>query len=198
MAPNASYIHEARKQFMTEIMPDLHECYTTLSASDEVPDLHYRSQLDDQTPETLAQLSIESDVSVGRTTKGIHKDDIEILLDGKPARKFGSQGQVKSLLIAMHIAQTHLLLNRTGRKPILLLDDIFDRLDDYRANKLVRILTQTPAAQVFITDASPAQMRELIRLSTTDAGILELKSETPEDTTESESRNLPDYASEEE
>jgi DNA replication and repair protein RecF len=98
----------------------------------------------------------------------------------------------------MHIAQTHVLLNRTGRKPILLLDDIFDRLDDYRANKLVRIMTQTPAAQVFITDASPAQMRELIRLSTTDAGILELKSETPEDTTESESRNLPDYASEEE
>jgi DNA replication and repair protein RecF len=198
MAPDAAYIYAGRRQFMDDVMPEVLSCYTSLSASDETPGLQYTSHLSHQTLEKLAEASLETDMAACRTTQGSHKDDLVITLDGKAARKFGSQGQMKSLLIAMHIAQTHVLLKRTGRKPILLLDDIFDRLDDHRSAQLITILSDTPAAQVFISDASPPQMRELIRLSHTKASILELKGDVVAGQADSESRTLHEYESEEE
>jgi len=198
MSASAGYICEWRRKLVSEILPEVVGTYHRISATPETPGLSYASQLLTSTFEELSAMSLEVDLGQGYTTRGVHKDDMEIRLDGRPAKKFGSQGQVKSLLIALHIAQTTMLLSHTGRKPLLLLDDIFDRLDDYRSQRLIELLAQLPAAQVFISDASPAQIRDLIALSGTEAKILELTHETQNQGSTEENRKLPDYDSEEE
>ena len=108
--------------------------------------------------------SREKDVMTQRTNIGSHKDDYTFLMDGQPLKKFGSQGQQKSFLIALRLSQYDYLAKVTQKKPMLLLDDVFDKLDDERVERITKLLTDTARfGQVFITDARKERTSLLVK-----------------------------------
>jgi DNA replication and repair protein RecF len=99
--------------------------------------------------------ALRNDLVTGRTNLGIHKDEYIIEMDGYPFKKFGSQGQQKSLIVALKLTQFDVLRSENGFKPILLMDDIFDKLDEHRINKIMSLVAGHTFGQIFITDARP-------------------------------------------
>lgn len=126
--------------------------YQYLTTDAEQVSLVYHSQLNDTAFDTLLQQSIEKDKILERTTTGIHKDDLIFSIADMPLKKFGSQGQQKSFLIALKLAQYAYVEKYKGFKPLLLLDDIFDKLDDHRMHKLMEMVSHHDFGQIFITD----------------------------------------------
>ncbi|QKJ31392.1 DNA replication/repair protein RecF [Mucilaginibacter mali] len=145
-------IFEKRKAFMEVFTPIFNTHYQFLSDGAETVELVYESQLLTAGFADLLKRSIERDRSLERTTAGIHKDDLQFTIHGMPMKKFGSQGQQKSFLIALKLAQNSFLYKQTGFKPLLLLDDIFDKLDEHRITKLMQMVSDHDFGQVFITD----------------------------------------------
>lgn len=145
-------IFEKRKQFLLDFIPLFNKHYSYITNDAESVSLIYQSQLNDQNFETLLALSVEKDRILERTTTGIHKDELQFAIDDMPLKKFGSQGQQKSFLIALKLAQYTYLQMFKGFKPLLLLDDIFDKLDDLRVHKLMEMVSHQDFGQIFITD----------------------------------------------
>ncbi|RYE55961.1 MAG: DNA replication and repair protein RecF, partial [Sphingobacteriales bacterium] len=145
-------IFEKRKAFLAEFIPyfDLH--YRFITGGEEAVELVYLSQLTESKFSDLLAQSIEKDKTLERTTTGIHKDELNFTLDGMQLKKFGSQGQQKSFLIALKLAQYTYLQKNKGYKPLLLLDDIFDKLDDSRIRKLMEMVSHHDFGQIMITD----------------------------------------------
>lgn len=145
-------IFEKRKQFMLDYIQLFNKYYQYLTTDAEQVSLTYLSQLNDTPFETLLQQSVEKDKVLERTTTGIHKDDLIFSIAEMPLKKFGSQGQQKSFLIALKLAQYAYVEKYKGFKPLLLLDDIFDKLDDHRMHKLMEMVSHHDFGQIFITD----------------------------------------------
>ena len=150
-----------RKSFMREFLPLVQNHYRTLSGGKEQADIQYDTQVDDHFAEVFRK-NQKRDVSAHRTTKGVHKDDFIFELDGQPIKRFGSQGQRKSFVLAVKLAQFELLEKQKNKKPILLLDDIFDKLDDLRIGKLIEKIDDETFGQVFITDARPERTKRIL------------------------------------
>ncbi len=147
-------IFEKRKQFLVDFIPFFNEHYRFLTSDAEQVSLTYHSQLNDQAFEVLLSNSIDKDRMLERTTTGIHKDELQFEISGMPMKKFGSQGQQKSFLIALKLAQYTYLQKFKAFKPLLLLDDIFDKLDDLRIHKLMAMVSHQDFGQIFITDTN--------------------------------------------
>ena len=147
-------IFEKRTQFLVDFIPFFNEHYRFLTSDAEQVSLTYYSQLKEQTFENLLSNSIEKDRILERTTTGIHKDELMFEIAGMPMKKFGSQGQQKSFLIALKLAQYSYLQKFKNFKPLLLLDDIFDKLDELRIHKLMEMVSHQDFGQIFITDTS--------------------------------------------
>ncbi|SEA15991.1 DNA replication/repair protein RecF [Pedobacter hartonius] len=145
-------IFEKRKQFMQDYILLFNKYYQYLTTAAEKVSLVYQSQLNDTAFETLLRQSVEKDKILERTTTGIHKDDLIFSIADMPLKKFGSQGQQKSFLIALKLAQYAYVEKYKGFKPLLLLDDIFDKLDDHRMHKLMEMVSHHDFGQIFITD----------------------------------------------
>jgi len=145
-------IFAKRKQFMGDFIPLFDHYYQFLTEDKEQVSLQYQSQLSDTPFGKLLQQSIEKDKVLERTTTGIHKDELVFTITEMPLKKFGSQGQQKSFLIALKLAQYAYLQRYKGFKPLLLLDDIFDKLDDRRLHKLMQMVSHHDFGQIFITD----------------------------------------------
>lgn len=145
-------IFEKRKQFMLDYIQLFNKYYQYLTTDAEQVSLTYLSQLNDTPFETLLLQSVEKDKILERTTTGIHKDDLIFSIADMPLKKFGSQGQQKSFLIALKLAQYAYVEKYKGFKPLLLLDDIFDKLDDHRMHKLMEMVSHHDFGQIFITD----------------------------------------------
>jgi DNA replication and repair protein RecF len=145
-------IFEKRKAFMESFTEIFNQRYSYLSDDAERVHLTYESQLLTDDFATLLKKGIEKDRVMERTLSGIHKDDLVFSIHGMPMKKFGSQGQQKSFLIALKLAQYTFLYREKGFKPLLLLDDIFDKLDDLRITKLMQMISNHDFGQVFITD----------------------------------------------
>jgi len=145
-------IFKKRKQFMVDYIELFNKYYQYLTDDAEQVTLIYQSQLNDTPFETLLKQAIEKDKILERTTTGIHKDDLIFSLKEMPLKKFGSQGQQKSFLIALKLAQYAYVEKYKGFKPLLLLDDIFDKLDDHRMFKLMEMVSHHDFGQIFITD----------------------------------------------
>jgi len=109
-----------------------------------------------------------------RTTTGIHRDEMQFAIHGMPMKKFGSQGQQKSFLIALKLAQYSYLYRQKGFKPLLLLDDIFDKLDDKRITKLMQMVSNHDFGQVFITDTSREKVKTIFDQITVDIKVFEV------------------------
>lgn len=160
LAP-AAYVHEARRAFAKTIEPVFADLYHAICGGGETPGLSYRSKLAERPYAELLMRSRDQDAVLGRTGAGPHRDELELTLDGEGLRKFASQGQLKTFVLALRLAQARTLRREHGRTPIVLLDDLFDRLDPTRVQHLVDLLAREEYAQVFITDTHPERLDAL-------------------------------------
>lgn len=156
-------IYQARKEFIEKFTPIFQKFYTTLSGNKEKVELEYRSQLNDDAFEVLLKNNIDKDRSNHYTNIGIHKDDLLFNLAGMPLKKFGSQGQQKTYLLALKLAQAELIQNISKTKVIILLDDIYDKLDGERMNQLLSIVGDGDFGQVFITDTDLERIPTILK-----------------------------------
>ncbi|MEO6633456.1 MAG: DNA replication and repair protein RecF, partial [Mucilaginibacter sp.] len=160
---SGNLIFEKRKAFMESFTMIFNRHYQFLSDNAEQVDLVYESQLLQDDFAALLKKSTEKDRILERTTAGIHKDELQFAIHGMPMKKFGSQWQQKSFLIALKLAQYSFLYQQKGFKPLLLLDDIFDKLDDNRVTKLMQMVSNNDFGQVFITDTSAGKVENIFR-----------------------------------
>ena len=154
MVAEALFIHERRKQFTDELVPIFTSFHNAIVGGGEEVSLRYRSHLDENDLAVLLAASRHDDRRMGYTSKGIHRDELVMHLNGFPIRKEGSQGQNKSYLVSLKLAQFDFLRRKGGETPLLLLDDIFDKLDSYRVEQIVSLVSGDDFGQIFITDVN--------------------------------------------
>lgn len=152
MLEPSAYIFEKRKEYLSQIAPLINEQYKSISNKAESVTLAYKSELNNSSLQELQKQNLRKDLIMGKTNSGIHRDDISIFLDEKPIKKYASEGQLKSAVIALKLAQIEWIKLKTQKKPILLLDDIFDKLDQDRVRQLLKLANTELASQIFITD----------------------------------------------
>ncbi len=163
MISPATIIHQKRAAFIRDFLPYLQKVVEQLVDGREAVSCQYQTKLEEQDFGRLLQLAREKDRLLQRTTVGIHRDDLEFTLAGRPLKRFGSQGQVKSFVLGLKLAQYALLKNHKPYRPILLLDDIFDKLDDQRVASLIELLVREQFGQAFITDTHDDRLEQLVR-----------------------------------
>ncbi|MDR1679899.1 MAG: DNA replication/repair protein RecF [Prevotellaceae bacterium] len=163
LANFGSFIYNKRQQFIDRFVPVFQHYYNYLSQGGEEVSLHYESQL--QRGDLFGQLaaSRNRDRLLGYTTHGTHKDDLEMLLGTYPIKRVGSQGQNKTYLVALKLAQFSFLKQTSKMNPILLLDDIFDKLDSIRVKQIIHLVSEDNFGQIFITDTNREHLDEIIR-----------------------------------
>ncbi|WP_374165637.1 DNA replication/repair protein RecF [Arcticibacter sp. MXS-1] len=154
LVASGNVIFGKRKEFMDAFLPVFRQHYRYISGDAEETELVYESPLLKEDFASLLKKNTERDRLMERTTMGIHKDDLLFSVNGMAMKKFGSQGQQKSFLIALKLAQYTFLQENKGFKPILLLDDIFDKLDEKRIKKLMQMVSHEDFGQIFITDTN--------------------------------------------
>ena len=168
-------IHSERTSFLKELTPVFNRYYAEISGSKEVVNLVYNSQLNEADFKNLINASQVKDRASNYTQVGTHKDDILFEMNNHPIKKIGSQGQQKSFLIALKLAQFEFIKNQIGFNPILLLDDIFDKLDDNRVLKLVSFVNKGVFGQVFITDTHAQRSEEILTKANIPYSIFKIK-----------------------
>jgi DNA replication and repair protein RecF len=155
-------IAKKRSVFINSFLPHFSNLYNKLADHRDVVDIGYSSKALDDSFDDAFKSSLEKDLITQRTNLGIHRDEYQFKINTYPIKKFGSQGQQKSLLISLKLAQYEFIQSKLGIKPILLLDDIFDKLDDLRIQKLMDIIVSDQFGQLFITDAREERTRTLL------------------------------------
>jgi DNA replication and repair protein RecF len=156
-------VFEARKAFLDRIKPLFSHYYQFISGTSETVELTYESQLFQEAFPELLRRSRERDKLLQYSTAGIHKDDLSMQINGFPLRKYASQGQTKSYLIALKLAQFDVMKDVKGVKPLLLLDDIFEKLDQERITQLMTLVNQHHFGQIFITDTHAERVAEILQ-----------------------------------
>jgi DNA replication and repair protein RecF len=159
---NGSMIFDERQRFFEAFMPVFREYYQKLSGGNEMVDIQYQSSLYDSDFREQLLEAREKDRIAQYTTMGIHKDDLTFLIHDVPVKKFGSQGQQKSFIIALKLAQFAFTKKIKGFNPILLFDDIFDKLDSLRVKELMHMVSEENFGQVFVTDTHAGRLEELL------------------------------------
>ena len=163
MVEPAEYIFKARTDFFTEFEPYFQEVYKVISGSAEIPALKYISQLQNRELREAYVRTRQRDLILGWTSQGPHKDDLDMRLGEWPLKQVGSQGQQRTFVLAMKLAQALYLADTTGEAPILLLDDIFDRLDSERVERIVAMVQGEQFGQIFITDTDRQHLSDIIQ-----------------------------------
>lgn len=164
-------IHEARRIAIAKLIPIFQSFYKQISFEREAVSFAYNSQLNDKPFDELLKDNTDRDIMLQRTDAGIHKDDIEFFLTPKfgqgdlntKLKRFGSQGQQKSFIISIKFAQYAFIRQNKNFKPLLLIDDIFDKLDNDRSRKLIELIAGDDFGQVFLTDTDDAHIREVLK-----------------------------------
>lgn len=156
-------IFSKRDQFLKEFIPIFKERYIAISQRHEVIDLKYKSDLFTSELIDLLGSQLNKDRALQYTSVGTHKDDLTFLIDGYPIKKFGSQGQQKSFLIALKLAQFDFIKQQSGVSPILLLDDIFDKLDENRVTQIISLVDNPYFGQLFISDTHPERTESIVK-----------------------------------
>jgi len=162
LAEHGQAIYEKRKVFAERLQPLVGEYYALLSGRREQVELTYRSELAEAPFTELLQRARQRDLANQFTTAGIHRDDLVLRIDGYPLRKYGSQGQQKSFLVALKLAQYRIVGADKGEKPILLLDDLFDKLDMGRVEQLIKLVSGEEFGQIVITDCNKVRLETIL------------------------------------
>ena len=156
-------IFEKRKQFLERFAPIFQERYRAISGGSEQVTLTYNSALSEMPLQHLLTNALNKDRSLQYTSVGIHKDDLLFEINGHQIKKFGSQGQQKSYLIALKLAQFDFIKQESGTTPLLLLDDIFDKLDENRVQHIIELVNTNDFGQLFISDTHPERTEAVVK-----------------------------------
>lgn len=175
MEPAAAYIYTARTEWVTRLEPVFQKYYRLIAGTDETPGLQYQSQMQQAADfaEVLATHR-SRDIALRHTSAGPHRDDILLILNGMEMRRTGSQGQCKTFVVALRLAQYEFLAEATGMKPLLLLDDIFDKLDATRVERIVKLVLDPSFGQIFITDTNRSHLDEIMTHTAGDYRLWEV------------------------
>jgi DNA replication and repair protein RecF len=171
LAAHGDIIHSRRTEIVELIRPLVASHYARLSDDREQVEIGYRSQVTGQGMEAVLVAAREKDLVNGFTTAGIHRDEVVMRIGGDPLRRYGSQGQQKSFLVALKLAQFEVVRNTTGEAPILLLDDLFDKLDVRRVERLIAMVSDecgenrngVTAGQTFISDCNRSHLEDILQ-----------------------------------
>lgn len=167
-------IFEKRQRFVEAILPTIQHFYEIISKGYEKVTVIYESNLSEQNFEEILSENLDKDRLLTYTSKGIHKDDLRFEMNGNLIKKFGSQGQQKSFLIALKLAQIKRIKEITNKNPILLLDDIFDKLDDNRVSQLIELVNEQNFGQIFITDTHKERTESVVKRINEESRIFEI------------------------
>ena len=162
LADHAARIYERRRDIIERMRPLVAEFYRQLSGDREQVEIEYRSELASASMGELLLASRERDIVNGFTTSGVHRDDMSLRIGGYPLRKYGSQGQQKSFLMSLKLAQYRILAEMCGERPLLLLDDLFDKLDTSRVENLLTLVAGDDFGQIFITDCNRSRLETIL------------------------------------
>lgn len=171
----ALVLTEKRTAFCTGFVPLFQELYTEIAGSREQVNVVFESDCSGSDMATLLAGNIDKDRLLERTSAGPHRDDLAMTLDGQPVKKFASQGQLKSFLLAMRLAQYEMLRQEKNQSPLLLLDDIFDKLDTQRVQQLVALLLHRNFGQIFITDTQRSRIEAVVSSFSGEYKIFEVE-----------------------
>ncbi|HMX39947.1 MAG TPA: DNA replication and repair protein RecF, partial [Saprospiraceae bacterium] len=175
MPAPAQLLQERRSQFVEQFRPLFLEYYAAISGGHESVDVGFVSDLSGAGLLDLFAAVRERDRALGRSTRGPQRDDLRLDMDGQPVRRFASQGQLKSFLLALRLAQYEVLRREKDTAPILLLDDIFDKLDERRVRQLVGLLLERDFGQIFITDTQRSRMEAIVSSFTGEYRLFEVE-----------------------
>ena len=169
MATTATVLYDSRKQWLEVFSPIFMRYYQAIAGDAEKVRLSYKSHLSELSMQQVLNANRDRDMIMGYTTRGVHRDDIDLWLGDHPMRKTGSQGQCKTYTIALRMAQFEFLKQYTGTTPILLLDDIFDKLDEQRVVSIINVVSNNQDfGQIFITDTNRTHLDEIISMMSGD------------------------------
>lgn len=174
----AEPVYEKRKRFVEELRPIVSQYYKLVSGDSEQVDIEYDSELSKASLDILLESSFERDRALRHTTSGIHRDDFIFTMNGHHIRRYGSQGQQKSFLVSLKFAQYEIMKRNYGFAPILLLDDVFDKLDMGRISNLLEMVASNDFGQIFITDSNKVRMAGIVDGLTSDRAYYETVSGT--------------------
>ncbi len=169
----AEPVYLARKKFIDDLRPVVSEYYKLLSGGAEQIDIEYDTELDKAQLEDILAASYDKDRIMKYTTAGVQRDDFIFTMNGHPIRRCGSQGQQKSFLLALKFAQYELMKKNYGFAPILLLDDVFDKLDMERIANLLQMVSGKDFGQIFITDSNKVRLSGIVDSITSDRAYYE-------------------------
>lgn len=173
MAEYAGRIYEARLGFAEALLPQVRECYSRIASDKEEVGIEYRSDLAKGAFGEQLRGGRDRDAVLRYTLAGVQRDDFLFTLNGHPIRKCGSQGQQKSFLVALKFAQYEIMKKDSGYAPILLLDDLFDKLDMARVSNLLEMVAGSEFGQIFITDSNKVRMKGIVDAITTERAYFE-------------------------
>ena len=162
MESPAAYVHAKRQELAESLSQYTAQYYKELSGNREAVTMRYQSDLNSSTSKEIFQRSQQQDLRFGYTTAGPHRDDMLFFIEGFPIKKVGSQGQQKSFLIALKLAQFQIIKQISGKLPILLLDDLFDKLDMTRVEYLLSLVAGETFGQIFITDSNKVRINQIL------------------------------------
>ncbi|EKF55786.1 DNA replication and repair protein RecF [Galbibacter marinus] len=167
-------IHLERKKFLEKFIPIFKDRYMEISSGKETVDLKYQSQLENKSLGQLFDENLNKDKALQYTSVGTHKDDLIFEIDGHPIKKFGSQGQQKSYLVSLKLAQFDFTKQQSGQTPILLLDDIFDKLDEKRVSQIISLVNKDSFGQIFISDTHRERTENVVKQAEQSYRMIEL------------------------
>lgn len=170
-----NYIYNQRQLFISEFIPVFQKFYSHISLENEQVGLNYISQHHEHNIKERMIETRSRDKILGYSTQGIHKDDLEMSLDSFPIKRVGSQGQNKTYLISLKLAQFDFLQRAHNISPLLLLDDIFDKLDALRVKQIIELVSSETFGQIFITDTNREHLDAILAQLRKDARIFTVK-----------------------
>lgn len=173
MSALADVVADARRRFADNLNPVVADFYRRISGSAEEVSIEYRTDLDKGPLEETLKTSFERDLALKYTGAGVQRDDFIFNMNGHPIRKCGSQGQQKSFLVALKFAQYEIMKSSYGYPPVLLLDDVFDKLDLKRISNLISMVSQEDFGQIFITDTNKGRLEQIVDEFTQDRAYFE-------------------------
>lgn len=175
LVSRGQYVYEQRKIFLQEFLQKSIAHYHTIAQNNEAVNLSYESQLHQLPLAQLLQQCRQKDLILQRTTAGIHRDDLQLQLHGQPFKQIASQGQRKSLLFALKLTEFEMLQQHKGFAPLLLLDDVFEKLDHQRMHNLLTEVCMEKQGQVFITDTHRERLESQLKAIGCEFEIIELE-----------------------
>ena len=178
MAALADPIYKARKKFVEDLKPIVSEYYRLVSGGSEEVDITYETEMDKAPLDQLLAASYDRDRALRYTSSGLQRDDFGFTMNGWPLRRHGSQGQQKSFLVSLKFAQYEIMKRSYGFAPLLLLDDVFDKLDMGRISNLLQMVSGKDFGQIFITDSNKVRMSGIVDVLTQDRAYFETSAGT--------------------